>query len=218
MNNKRSLFNIVTCKMKPRHMRKELNKIFVTRSNESDFSFMQKNSVLYRNLEGKQYILQIDDNISVESYFFTVYNSPSGFYLMDNKELKKFHNLKNCLKYKLAKTYRRNHWSSESIRYICLRTNEYLASGSMSDALYNGYKYGQRINIMGMQKTDKSKEHYNKVTQIYDILRESREVGVYASSLGAFGEEQPHIIGGYILNEQKRELDPSEDDDGTSED
>ena len=71
---------------------------------------------------------------------------------------------------------------------------------------------------MGMQKTDKSKEYYNKVTQIYDILRESREVGVYASSLGAFGEERPHIIGGYILNEKKYELDPSEDDDGTSED
>lgn len=218
MNNKRSLFSIVTCKMKPRHMKKALNDIFVTRSNESDFSFMQKNSMLYRNLEGSQYILQIDDKISVESYFFTVYNSPSGFYLMDNKELKKFRNLKNCLKYKLAKTYYRNHWSSESIHYICLRTNEYLSSGSMSDALYNGYKYGQRIDIMGMKKTDKSKEHYNKVTQIYDILRESREVGVYASSLGAFGEEQPHIIGGYILNERKHELDPSEDDDGTSED
>ena len=47
MNNKRSLFNIVTCKMKPRHMRKELNKIFVTRSNESDFSFMQKKSAAF---------------------------------------------------------------------------------------------------------------------------------------------------------------------------
>ena len=57
MNNKRNLFNIVTCKMKPRHMKKALNDIFVTRSNESDFSFMQKNSMLYRNLKGSQYIL-----------------------------------------------------------------------------------------------------------------------------------------------------------------
>lgn len=216
--NKRSLFTIVTCNMKPRRMGKALKDIFLQRSHESDLSFMQNNAKKYKHLKGKQYILQIDDGYSVESYFFTVYNSHNGFYLMDNKELKKFHTLHNCLKYKLSKSYLRNHKSSESIRYTCIRTNEHLISGDIFDVLNNGYNYGKRINIMEKTTETINKKPYNKVIQLYDTLKQSREVGVYASSLGAFGEENPHIIGGYILNEKKEELDPSEDNDGTSED
>lgn len=219
MNKKKSLFTIVTCNMKPRQMGKELRKIFAQRSHESDLSFMQKNSKEHKNLRGNQYILQIDNGRSVESYFFTVYSSQNGFYLMDNKELKKFHTEQNCLKYKLAKTYLRNHKSSESIRYTCIKSNEHLVSGDIFDVLNNGYTYGKRVNIMANTTETLKEKPYNRIIQLYDTLKQSREVGVYASSLGAFGEENPHIIGGYILNEKKEELDPSEDnDDGTSED
>ena len=141
----KSLFICNTTKLKPKNIANILKQFYYKYRNNNDFHIIQKSVENINYLTHKNFVLQIQDDYSVESFLFTIYKDKTGFYLVDNKKFKHFHSYENCLKYQLSKIYLDN-YSSESINYYCFNY-EYNNEESEIEYVNNAYIKGKRIVI-----------------------------------------------------------------------
>jgi hypothetical protein len=129
--------------MKPKNITSILKQFYYNNRKSNNFDIIKKSIENLNYLDYKNYVLQIQDGYSVESYLFSIYKDKTGFYLFDNKKLKHFHSYENCLKYQMSKIYLDN-YSSESINYYCFQYN-YNNEGSENEYVNNAYIKGTRI-------------------------------------------------------------------------
>ena len=139
----KDLFICNTIKMKPKNIASILKQFYYNNKKSNNFDFIKKSIEKLNYIDYKNFVLQIEDGYSVESYLFSIYKDKTGFYLFDNKKLRHFHSYENTLKYQLSKIYLDN-YSSESINYYCFQYN-YNNEESENEYVNNAYIKGTRI-------------------------------------------------------------------------
>jgi hypothetical protein len=145
MNNFNSLFVFNTCKLKPKDSLFVL-KHFHKKYKFSSFDLVKKSQENLSYLKQKNYILQIYNRFSTETFLFNIYKDEKAFYLLHNSGIKKFHTVENALKYKLSKECLNLDNHSKTYEYYCFDYS-YNNECCENEYINNGFVNGKRIYI-----------------------------------------------------------------------
>lgn len=143
------IFSIESYEFTPKVAHKSIKRFISEHYDKNSFDKLKDSMLSLSHIKQQSYVLQINSgnyNKSIESYFFSVYSDKTGYYLRNNNEIKRFHHLKNALKYNLAKIVKTK-YSCENIKYVCFEFNEMDKALESYDYINYAYRYGRRIII-----------------------------------------------------------------------
>lgn len=140
-----SLYDPMTLKLKPKDSYSTIKKFHNKYKKYNNFIFLSRSFESLSYIHQDRYLLQLSDGFSCESFMFNIVKDKCGFFIYDNKEIRKFRNERNALKYKLSKLYLKTYRNAKSIEFFCFKYN-----GNERDEyeyINNSYLQGRRIKI-----------------------------------------------------------------------
>ena len=138
------LYKMKTYKFKYKDSYNDLNSL--RNKNLTSFETLKEARNSLQRYNPRSILLQVNSENSVESYFFTIVSDKKGHYVVDNRSIRRFHNINNCIKYKLAKIMTTK-YSCERINYTCFEFNDLDKSTEEFDYVYDAYRHGTRLYI-----------------------------------------------------------------------
>ena len=145
MCNYESSLKILTTKLKLKDSYLQIRNFCNKNKKQDNFIFLQKSYESMYNLSQETFLLQLNDGISYETYFFNIVSDKSGYYIYDKNEIRHFRKKENALKYKLSKLYLKNFKYSNSIEYFCFNCN--IINKDKYESANDAFMYNRRIYI-----------------------------------------------------------------------
>lgn len=141
-----SLYRPMTVKLKPKDSYSTIKKFHNKYKKYNNFIFLTKSYEDLYNLHQDRYLLQLSDGISYESFMFNIVKDNYGYCIYDNKEIRRFRNKNNALKYKISKSFLKTFDKyTNSVEVFCFKYN-----GTEHDEIEfinNSYYNGRRVKI-----------------------------------------------------------------------
>lgn len=145
MSGYNSLFDMKSIKYRPKNSLSIIKQI--NRFSTDSFENLKHSLSKYTHLDQKSFMLQMFNGKSVETFIFSIYSDPSGYFIRD-RNIKHFHNIENALKYKLAKSYEQYFKEDRSVEYQCYMLNNIDSVNDKYDYVNKAYRYGQIVYIL----------------------------------------------------------------------
>lgn len=143
-----SLLTVRHFKLKPKDSYKLIRKYYKrTDKNLSQYEFMCKTREALSNLSPKSYVLQITDGRSIESIFYSVVQDSTGYYMLDNTNIKRFRNKKNVLKYKLSKEMLQRFSHTDTVNFYCFEYNPSSSRCTENEYVNLSFHYGRKVTL-----------------------------------------------------------------------
>lgn len=141
-----SLYRTITTKLRPKDSYSTIKTFHNKYKKYKNFIFLSKSYEDLYNLYQDRYLLQISDGFSCESFMFNIIRDRCGFIIYDNREIRRFKNKDNAIKYKISKSFLKSYDKyTKSIEYYCFNYN-----GKEKDEIEyinNAYDNGRRVTL-----------------------------------------------------------------------
>lgn len=111
-----------------------------------DYEFLCKTSEALDNLDVSSYMITLRSEYTMESCFFSIIHDSTGYYMTDSKSIKRFHNIKNALKYKLSLETLKRFKNNSHVKYTCVEYNP-VKGYNQNQYIYDAYTMGRKVII-----------------------------------------------------------------------